>query len=161
MEGHEQWRHILLYTLVGLALTLPFFAIAVITLYHLDLEVVDLLFPYAVIANPYYPFQGIGWLLAGIQWPAYGFVAGVASARKDTNIRGMTNALLVLLICLHIVGTGVAYYRRAHRTLEGSRMVKAQSNKRLQRTGISVPLIDNSWCSCRPAAEARRWISSW
>jgi len=101
MEGREQWRHILRYTLVGLALTLPFFAIGVVTLFHLDLEVVDLVFAYAVIANPYYPFQGIGWLLAGIQWPAYGFVAGVASAKRDPSMRGMTKLLLVLLLSSH------------------------------------------------------------
>jgi hypothetical protein len=134
----EQWRHVWLYTLVGLALTFPFFAISVVTLYHLDLEVVDLLFPYAVIANPYYPFRGLGWLLTAIQWPAYGFVAGFASALRGSNLRRMTKPLLALLFSLHIVVTGVAYYRRAHRTLGGSRMVKAQSNNSLDRSGGSV-----------------------
>jgi hypothetical protein len=137
MEGREQWRRILLYTSVGLILTPPFFVISVFTLYHIDLEVVDLLFPYAVIANPYYPFQGIGWLLTGIQWPVYGLVAGVASAKRDTN-RGMSNAFLVLLVLLHLVVTGAAYYRRAHRTLEGSRMAKSQSNKSLDASGGGV-----------------------
>jgi hypothetical protein len=119
---------------VGLALTFPFFAISVVTLYHLDLEVVDLLFPYAVIANPYYPFQGFGWLLAAIQWPAYGFVAGLASATRGSSMRRMTKPLLALLFLLHIVVTGVAYYRRAHRTAGDYRMVNAQSNKALQLT---------------------------
>jgi hypothetical protein len=38
----------------------------------------------------------------------------------------------------------------------------ARPNKRLQRTGISVSLIDNlpHDCSCRPAAEAQRYAAS-
>jgi hypothetical protein len=122
----EQCRHVLRYTFLGLALTFPFFGICVVTLYHLDLEVVCLLFPYAVIANPYSEFQGFGWLLTAIQWPAYGFVAGLASAIRASKFRRIRKPLLALLLSLHLVATGVAYYRRAQWRSERSRLMRAQ-----------------------------------
>jgi predicted transporter len=114
----NNWHSAISGTLLGILASLVFFAISVISTYHIDLGVAELLFPYSAIVDPYSIFGGIAFIIAAIQWPLYGFVGGIArDKRRDSSSKQLARAIISAIIIVHLIAAGVAYYHRSRRSL--------------------------------------------
>jgi len=116
MKILKHWQLAILGALLGVLASFVFFAISVITTYHIDLGIAEFLFPYSAIIDPYNIFGGVALVLAAIQWPLYGFIGGIAlGMRRDSSARQSVRLIISVIIIVHLIASGVAYYYRSRR----------------------------------------------